>query len=163
MDLDLGEVDIAHTVEHAAEAVRERLRDNDIRLDIDIAQGGSSFRADGHRVKQVLFNLLSNAANFAPQGSTVRLSARRRNDNLFFTVADEGPGISPANIERMFERFETDPAGGRQSGAGLGLSIVKSFVELHGGDVSITSGPKGGTVVTCRFPLRRQERDLAAE
>ncbi|WP_244497686.1 sensor histidine kinase [Aureimonas sp. AU40] len=163
MDLDLGEVDIAYTVDHAAEAVRERLRDNEIRLDIDIAQAGTSFRADGHRVTQVLFNLLSNAANFAPQGSAIQLSARRRGDSLFFAVADEGPGISPANVERVFERFETDPAGGRQSGAGLGLSIVKSFVELHGGDVSVTSGPKGGAVVTCRFPLMRQERDLAAE
>ncbi|WP_082652575.1 PAS-domain containing protein [Aureimonas sp. AU12] len=164
MDLDLSDVDIAGTVEHAADAVRDRLRANEIRLEVDIAAaGGSTFRADGHRVTQILFNLLSNAANFAPAGSTVRLRVARRNGEVAFSVADEGPGIAQADVARLFERFEANPAGGRQSGAGLGLSIVKSFVELHGGRVEIGAGPSGGTVVTCRFPAPSEEKDLAAE
>ncbi len=153
MDLDLSDVDVAGTVGHAADAVRDRFRENDIILNIDLSRAGSSFRADGHRVTQILFNLLSNAANFAPAGSTVNLKAIRGNGEMVFSVADHGPGIAPGEIDRLFERFETNPSGGRQSGAGLGLSIVRSFVELHGGKVEIQSGSKGGTTVVCRFPL----------
>lgn len=163
MDLDLSEVDIAKTVDHAAEAMRERLRENEIELVVDVSKAPSVFRADGHRVTQILFNLLSNAANFAPSGSAISLRAMRLGEDVVFKVSDEGPGIPASAVDRAFERFEADPAGGRQSGAGLGLSIVKSFVELHGGRVDIAGGPRGGTVVTCRFPLRRNEIGKAAE
>ncbi len=163
MDLDLTDVDVSGTVGHAADAVRDRFRENDIILNIDITRAGSAFRADGHRVTQILFNLLSNAANFAPAGSVVNLKAVRANGEMIFSVADGGPGIAPNEVARLFERFETNPSGGRQSGAGLGLSIVRSFVELHGGRVEIQSGPKGGTTVLCRFPLARDDQDLAAE
>ncbi|RIY00743.1 PAS domain-containing protein [Aureimonas flava] len=163
MDLDLTDVDVAGTVGHAADAVRDRFRENDIVLNVDITRAGSTFRADGHRITQILFNLLSNAANFAPAGSVVHLKAVRSNGEMIFSVADQGPGIAPGEVARLFERFETNPSGGRQSGAGLGLSIVRSFVELHGGRVEIQSGAKAGTTVLCRFPLVRDERDLAAE
>lgn len=163
MDLDLTDVDVAGTVGHAADGARDRFRENDIVLNIDLSRAGSTFRADGHRVTQILFNLLSNAANFAPAGSTVNLKAMRTNGEMVFSVSDQGPGIAPGEVARLFERFETNPSGGRQSGAGLGLSIVRSFVELHGGRVEIQSGPKGGTTVICRFPLGRDEQDLAAE
>ncbi|SDO32993.1 PAS domain-containing protein [Aureimonas jatrophae] len=166
MDLDLSDVDIARTVEHAADAVGERMRDGDLTLTVDVAAAGTSFRADGHRVTQILFNLLSNAANFAPAGSTVGVRAWREKGDVVFAVTDEGPGIAPDAVAKLFERFESDPSGGRQSGAGLGLSIVKSFVELHGGRVEVGPGPRGrGTTVTCRFPATpdRNERDLAAE
>lgn len=163
MDLDISDVDIGKVADHAADAVRERMRENDIRLLVDVSKAGASFRADEHRVTQILFNLLSNAANFAPAGSTVSLRAMRLGEEIIFKVTDEGRGIPQENVARMFERFEANPAGGRQSGAGLGLSIVKSFVELHGGQVEIASPPKGGTVVTCRFPLKRDEIGRAAE
>lgn len=163
MDLDITEVDIGKVAEHAADAVRERMRDSDIRLTIDVSKAGETFRADEHRLTQVLFNLLSNAANFAPAGSTVTLRAARLGQDVLFKVSDEGPGISERDLARVFDRFETNPAGGRQSGAGLGLSIVKSFVELHGGRVDIASRPEGGTVVTCRFPAHSAELDRAAE
>ncbi|WP_185984035.1 PAS-domain containing protein [Aureimonas mangrovi] len=163
MDLDLSEVDIAKVAGHAAQAVQERMRDSEVRLLVDVSNAGTSFMADEHRVTQVLFNLLSNAANFAPSGSTVSLRATRLGNEIAFTVTDEGPGIAPQDVAKAFQRFESNPAGGRQSGAGLGLSIVKSFVELHEGSVEIVTPPKGGTVVTCRFPLARQEIDRAAE
>ncbi len=163
MDLDITEVDIAKTVGYAADAVRERLRENEIELEVDVSNAGKSFSADEHRITQILFNLLSNAANFAPAGSTVSLRAARLGEDVVFKVSDEGPGIAKDDISKVFERFEANPSGGRQSGAGLGLSIVKSFVELHGGKVSIAAGPKGGTVVTCRFPVRRSLADRAAE
>ncbi|WP_331683913.1 sensor histidine kinase [Consotaella aegiceratis] len=160
MELELSEVDIAKTVEHAAEAVRERLRENDIVLDIDIAAAGDTFLADGHRVTQILFNLLSNAANFAPSGSTVALRGWQADKTVCFSVSDEGPGIPPDLIAKVFDRFEADPSGGRQSGAGLGLSVVKSFVDLHKGTVDISAG-SGGTTVTCCFPTGEARREAA--
>ena len=163
MDLEVSDVDIAKVAGHACDAVRERMRDNDITLVVDVASAVQRFRADEHRVTQVLFNLLSNAANFAPNGSTVSLRAMSLNDEIIFKVTDEGPGIPHKDVAKAFERFEANPNGGRQSGAGLGLSIVKSFVELHGGRVDIAGGPKGGTVVSCRFPARLGEIGKAAE
>lgn len=151
MDLEMSDVDIADTVNKAAEAVRDRLKEGDIGIDIDVSGAGTSFRADEHRVTQILFNLLSNAANFAPAGSTIGVKALRDNGEVAFLVHDDGPGIAPDQVARIFERFESDPVGGRNSGAGLGLSIVKSFLDLHKGSIAIDSS-KGGTTVICRFP-----------
>ncbi|MBO0663240.1 PAS-domain containing protein [Jiella sp. CQZ9-1] len=153
MELELSEVDIARTVEQAVDGVRDRFEAADIQLRIDIAHAGDTFLADGHRLTQILFNLLSNAANFAPEGSVVDVRAWRHQGILSFEVADDGPGIASNQIDKMFERFEANPSGGRQSGAGLGLSIVKSFVELHHGYVEVRSVPGRGTSVTCHFPL----------
>ncbi len=153
MALDLSDVVIADTVEHAAEGMRERFDEAKVTLDIDLSDAGESFRADGHRLTQILFNLLSNAVNFAPTGTTVELKAQRSAGHISFAVTDRGPGIAPDNIDRIFERFEADPAGARHSGAGLGLSIVKSFVELHDGRIHIDSTPGVATTVICTFPL----------
>lgn len=161
MDLDITDVDIAETVEKAAEAIRDRLKENDIAIAIDVAGAGATFRADEHRVTQILFNLLSNAANFAPAGSTIGLKVVREAGGIAFKVRDEGPGIAPDQVARIFERFESDPVGGRASGAGLGLSIVKSFLELHKGSIAIDSAAGGGTTVICRFPAERGELDEA--
>ncbi|WP_203565938.1 sensor histidine kinase [Aurantimonas aggregata] len=153
MELELDAVDIAKTVAHAADGVRERLTEAGVTLDIDLAEAGETLRADGPRLTQILFNLLSNAANFAPAGSAVALRARRRDDTIRFEVTDRGPGIAHDNVDKIFERFEANPNGGRQSGAGLGLSIVKSFVELHRGTIEIVSAPGEGTTVICTLPL----------
>ncbi|MCQ0987775.1 PAS domain-containing sensor histidine kinase [Jiella marina] len=153
MELDLSEVDIAKTVEQAVDGVRDRMESADVHLKVDVREAGERFLADAHRLTQVLFNLLSNAANFAPAGSEVSLRGWRHDGMLTFEVADAGPGIPSDQIDRMFERFEANPSGGRQSGAGLGLSIVKSFVELHQGSVEVSSMPGKGTAVRCHFPL----------
>ena len=85
-------------------------------------------------------------------GSTVSLEAERNPDEVVFRVRDEGTGIPPELLERVFERFESRASGQGRKGVGLGLSIVRSFVELHGGTVTIESIPGRGTVVTCHFP-----------
>ena len=153
MELDLSEVDIVSTVEHAADGIRERLEEAEVTLRIDLAKAGETFMADSHRLTQILFNLLSNAANFAPAGTAVDVVATRGPRAISFAVTDRGPGIPADQIDRVFERFESNPAGGRHSGAGLGLSIVKSFVELHRGTICIQSAPDEGTTVICDFPL----------
>jgi signal transduction histidine kinase len=154
MTLDLGTVDIAETMKAAAAGVQDRVIKNGITLDLGAEAGVGSFIADERRVRQVLFNLLSNAVGFSPRGSTVTLSASRQHDAVVFKVVDHGPGIPDEMKDRVFSRFETDPRGSEHRGVGLGLSLVRSFVELHGGTVEIKSEAGQGTTVTCIFPAR---------
>jgi signal transduction histidine kinase len=163
MKLDIGEVRVDHTIRTAADLVSERLRDHSITLDVDVSRAPQSFNGDENRVRQVLFNLLSNAANYAPEGSTISLACEMVDGSVQFTVHDGGPGMAPEVLDAVFRRFEPRSNGGRRRGAGLGLSIVKSFVELHGGTVRIDSMKDRGTTVTCRFPIVPLRVRAAAE
>ena len=95
MSLNLGEVDIRASMDAAAEGVLDRLVKNNLKLDIRAAADIGSFTADERRLRQILFNLLSNAVGFSPPGETVTLAAERRADAVVFTVTDRGPGIPP--------------------------------------------------------------------
>ncbi|SHF63920.1 Signal transduction histidine kinase [Kaistia soli DSM 19436] len=161
--LDLGEVNVAETVAAATEGVRDRLRESRLKLEAQLPPDLGSFVGDEKRIRQILYNLLSNAVGFSTAGSTIRLTARRSSEAIEFVVADEGPGISADFINAVFERFESRASGAARGGAGLGLAIVKSFVELHGGTVSIASEIGHGTAVTVRMPLRPTALDVAAE
>ncbi len=152
MELEIAEVRIGDAVAAAAELVADRLEEHRIRLEIETAQAPSSFHADGTRIRQILYNLLSNAVNYAPEASTIRLVCRAAEGGVEFSVHDDGPGMPPEILATVFRRFEPRANGGRRRGAGLGLSIVKSFVELHGGKVRIETGKGAGTTVICIFP-----------
>jgi signal transduction histidine kinase len=163
MTLDLGPVDIRATIEAAAEGVRDRLAEHGLALDIRTDAEIGSFVADERRVRQILYNLLSNAIGFSPPGETITLAAERRNEAILFSVADRGPGIPFTIQDRVFNRFETHTVGSRHRGTGLGLSIVRSFVELHGGTVTLDSAVGCGTTVVCVFPLGHVAERAAAE
>lgn len=163
MELDIKEVAIEQTVRSAADLVAERLREHRIGLRIESDGAPASFFGDENRIRQVLFNLLSNAANYAPEGSTILLACARAPSGVMFSVHDDGPGIPEDVIDTIFKRFEPRTNGGRRRGAGLGLSIVKSFVELHGGTVEIVTGVNEGTTVNCQFPLVPEGFLAAAE
>jgi signal transduction histidine kinase len=163
MELEIDDVPIAETVAAAAERIADRLREHDIGLKVDLARSIGSFRGDANRIRQVLFNLLSNAANYAPEGSTILLKAMRKNAEIIFSVHDDGPGMPKDVLDTVFKRFQPRPNGGRRRGAGLGLSIVKSFVELHGGSVEIDTAAGRGTTVVCRFPVEARTFRAAAE
>jgi signal transduction histidine kinase len=154
---------VRRVIEDAAELIGERLREHAIDLRIETGGAPASFHADANRVRQILFNLLANAANYAPENSTIEFSCRKEGDAVIFSVHDDGPGIAPDIADSIFRRFEPRPNGGRRRGAGLGLSIVKSFVELHHGAVEIDSRPGRGTTVICRFPLVPESFRTAAE
>ena len=149
-------------MEEAAEGVQDRLVKDDIKLAIAAVPGIGSFSADARRLRQILFNLLSNAVGFSPAGATVTLAAERRPDAVVFSVTDHGPGIPPESKDRVFDWFETDSMGSTHRGTGLGLSLVRSFVELHGGTVTIDSTLGQGTTVTCVFPTVQQAKQTAA-
>jgi signal transduction histidine kinase len=162
MKLEVGDVDIRASMDAAAEGVQDRLIKNNITLSIHAATGIGSFRADERRLRQVLFNLLSNAVGFSPAGETITLTAERRPNAVVFSVSDRGPGIPSDAKDKVFEWFETDPRGSQHRGPGLGLALVRSFVELHGGSVSIESESGHGTTVTCAFPEAHQAAKSAA-
>jgi signal transduction histidine kinase len=162
MSLTLTEVDIRVSMQEAAEGVQDRLVKDNIKLDINAAPGIGSFPADERRLRQILFNLLSNAVGFSPAGATVTLAAERRPDAVVFTVVDHGPGIPPEAKDKVFDWFETDSMGSSHRGTGLGLSLVRSFTELHGGTVTIDSTLGQGTTVTCVFPTVHAAEQSAA-
>jgi signal transduction histidine kinase len=162
MQLNLGEVDIRETMQAAAEGVQDRLASAGITLDIRAPADIGSFVADGRRVRQILFNLLANAVSFSPGGATVTLLAERKTDEVSFSVTDKGPGIPPEVLEKVFNWFETHSLGSHHRGPGIGLSLVRSFVELHGGTVTIASVVGQGTTVTCTFPAGRIAPALSA-
>jgi signal transduction histidine kinase len=164
MELSLEDVDIARTIEAAAEGVKDRLADSNLTLQISGTEGIGSFVADSKRVRQILFNLLSNAIGFSAPGQVVALSAQRDANHVIFQVSDKGRGIPDDVIEHVFERFKTHTTGSRHRGVGLGLSIVRAFVELHGGHIVIDTAPGEGTNVKCIFPAlepRPVKPDLA--
>ncbi len=161
MKLELGPVDIPKAIEAAAEGIQDRLATDRIKLKIDIDPNVGTFIGDQRRVVQVLYNLLANAVGFSPQDAIVGVSARRGERSVVFAVTDSGPGIAPDVKDKMFNRFESFAHGSRRRGAGLGLSLVESFVQLHGGKVRVDSTLGRGTTVTCEFPIDQAVRDAA--
>jgi signal transduction histidine kinase len=163
MKLELGPVNIEKAIQAAAEGIQDRLATDRIELKIDIDPNIGNFTGDERRVVQVLYNLLANAVGFSPHDAAVTISARRTAHRVIFTVSDCGPGI-PADVkDKVFDWFESHSHGSRHRGAGLGLSLVRSFVELHGGKVRVDSVVGKGTTVTCDFPVDQNAHRNAAE
>ena len=157
--LEIENVDPRAAIRGAVQGVQDRLAENQIELRIVEADDLGSFRGDSKRVRQILFNLLSNAIGFSRPGQAVTLAAMLRDGEVVFKVVDNGRGIPPEVLERVFDRFESHTAGSRHRGVGLGLSIVKAFMDLHGGKVLIDSALGEGTTVTCVFPGEKRAVD----
>lgn len=163
IELDMHRLDLRELTAEVAELIDARLKENGITLEIDIGEGAEAITADAQRLKQILFKLLSNAANYAPEGSTVGLECRREGDEIVIAVSDTGPGIPGDILKTVFNRFEAHSGTGRRGGAGLGLSIVDSFVSLHNGKVTVSSDEGSGTRVACRLPESPPLPSQAAE
>ena len=164
MQLDMERVDVPQLIEDVASLIEGRLQDNNVSLEIKQPDDAGYMIGDGQRLKQILFKLLNNAANYAPENTAVTLSCSRDQDKIVFSVSDQGPGIPDDVLKTVFDRFEThSSAGRRSSGAGLGLSIVDSFVSLHNGKVEVVSNEGEGTTVTCRLPINPAVPSQAAE
>jgi signal transduction histidine kinase len=114
---------------------------------------------DPRRVRQVVFNLLSNAFKYTPRGGHIVLGGRIEGDDVQIFVSDTGPGIAPEVKANVFERFSAKGRAGQRAGAGLGLALVNRFVELHDGWVEMESGTETGTLVRCHLPRRFHDAD----
>ncbi len=153
LQLELESIDIRELLNSIFTLGHERARSRGLELALDCEEDVGAVVADPRRLKQALFNLLSNAFKFTPEGGSVTVSAVRQNGELLLSVADTGVGIPVEEHGRVFDKFIRGPGNPRQAGAGLGLSLVRSLVELHGGRIELASELDRGTKVTCRIPL----------
>lgn len=163
MRLNYSEIVLNDLLDEVSMQIADRLQESGVMLEITVPAHLGSIVADQQRLKQILLKLLTNAANFAPEGSTISLKCGREGMDFVFSVSDRGPGIPEELLHTVFNRFASGGKGGKRSGAGLGLSIVESFVSLHEGEVSIESQPGKGTMVTCRIPSAELPHSVAAE
>ncbi|MEQ9142951.1 MAG: PAS-domain containing protein [Parvibaculaceae bacterium] len=153
MTLDLSDVPVSDVVAAAAAFAQQRTQKKQITLMTDCPDDIGAIRADDKRIRQIMINLISNAISFTRSGDTITIGAARNANEMQLFVADTGDGITPEHQATVFDRFEARGGSDRRRGAGLGLSLVKSFVELHGGWVTLESEPSVGTRVTCHLPL----------
>ena len=124
-------------------------------VEVDCPKDAGEFLADERRIKQVLFNLLSNAFQFTPDAGKITLSGRIVGDDVQIAVADNGPGIAADMKAKVFDTFASKSRAGQRGGPGLGLALVNRFIELHDGWVEIETGH--GTLVRCHIPRRLQD------
>lgn len=163
MELDTSAVDISAMLQSVLNLQQAQARNLGLRLEFDCPPTIGTVPGDERRLKQVMFSLVSNALKFTPAGGSVTVAARREGERVALVVSDTGVGVAAEDQARIFEKFERGNA--RQSGAGLGLALVKSFIELHGGTVELRSRPGEGTTVTCwlnaELPVQKEgERGL---
>ncbi len=163
-ELTLAPVKISEILKAARLGIRDKLKKAKLTLDVDIDGDLDTITADGQRVIQVLYNLLQNAIGFTEPGKQISLRVVEQGPMIAFTVEDEGCGIPEDIRNTVFNRFESCSLGSKHRGVGLGLSIVTSIVELHGGDVELLSREGVGTKITVRFPKEgKQDMVEAAE
>jgi signal transduction histidine kinase len=147
--------DIVSLSDLAAEAVRfmqDEANRKGITLELANAEDDVEAYADSKAVRQIAFNLVSNGLKFTPEGGTVTVAALEAPGGALLAVSDTGAGISPEELKRLSRAFEQGDAGKSQKGAGLGLSVVRAFAELHGGRLDIESHKGGGTTIAVFFP-----------
>ena len=158
-ELTESAIDLHDAAESALRLVRGRAESNGVRLVNGIERGAMPrLLADERAVKQMLLNLLSNAVKFTPDGGRVAVQAERRGDgSLAVSVDDTGIGMAPENIPRALAPFSQveSPLTRRHEGTGLGLPLVKSLIELHGGTLQLESQEGKGTLATVVFPAER--------
>jgi signal transduction histidine kinase len=152
MSLLFEKIDVQDMLTTVVKLSGRRAEQRELTLELNCPDDIGTFDADGNRIKQVLFNLVNNYITFTPKGRVVSISAMRQGDEVVLTVADSGEGIPAGDQRAVFEKSHSS-LDSRKSGAGLGLSLVKSFVELHGGHVELDSVRGAGTRVTCWLPI----------
>jgi signal transduction histidine kinase len=157
MELDLAPFNLPAALENALTLIRERAARHELGLDLKLDPRVGDLVGDERKVRQVLLNLLSNAVKFTPPGGRVTVTAAPANGVIEVSVSDTGIGIAPEDHEAIFEEFRqvgTDYAKKRE-GTGLGLSLAKRFVELHGGRIWVKSEVGKGSTFTFTLPVRR--------
>jgi signal transduction histidine kinase len=159
MALSYKTIAIADLLNAAKQMTAEWARQQNLEIVIDCPTEIGSFDADENRMKQTLFNLIGNAIKYTPVGGRITLEARRDEPWIKLSVIDTGIGIPDSDKVRVFGKFERANAQARQTGAGLGLSLVKSFVELHGGRIEIAGNGDHGTRVSCFLPVKMQKAE----
>ncbi|TMQ16940.1 MAG: GAF domain-containing protein [Candidatus Rokuibacteriota bacterium] len=155
MELDLEEFDLPQAIDNALVLIRERATRKGLSLDVRLAGDLGAARGDQRKIKQVLLNLLSNAVKFTPEGGRIEVRGQRVDSQAEISVADTGIGIAADDLEAVFEEFRqvgTDYTK-KHEGTGLGLTLSRKFVELHGGRIWVKSQPGQGSTFTFTIPV----------
>jgi GAF domain-containing protein len=156
MDLELSKFDLPLAIDNARTFVRERAAKHGIGLDVTVDERLGDFVGDERKIKQVLLNLLSNAVKFTPEGGRIGIKARQADGSVEISVSDTGIGIAPEDQPKIFEEFRqvgSDYAH-KVEGTGLGLTLAKKFVELHGGKIWVESEVGKGSTFSFTLPER---------
>jgi len=148
VQLDLGQMDVFETISESVQMAASKARDTEVPIRIKCDPKIGAIEADQKRITQVIVNLLSNALRHTERGDTITVSAERLDGVVRLTVQDTGKGMPFDTQAHAFDSFQS----GDRRGAGLGLALVRSFVEMHGGWVALQSEPGRGVTVTCHLP-----------
>jgi signal transduction histidine kinase/putative methionine-R-sulfoxide reductase with GAF domain len=156
MELELATFDLPLAIDNARTFVRERAVKHGINLDVTIDERLGDYTGDERKIKQILLNLLSNAVKFTPEGGRIGIRAKQTDGGVEVSVSDTGIGIAPEDQAKIFEEFRQ--VGGdyahKTEGTGLGLTLAKKFVELHGGKIWVESEVGKGSTFSFTLPER---------
>jgi signal transduction histidine kinase len=158
MELELTDFNLPQAIENALTLVRERAGRRAIALAHTMDERLGKIRGDERKVKQVLLNLLSNAIKFTPEGGRIEVGAALKDGSVEVSVSDTGVGIAPEDQEKVFEEFrQVGTADKKAEGTGLGLTLCRQFVEVHGGRIWVKSQVGLGSTFTFTIPVRSAE------
>jgi signal transduction histidine kinase len=153
MELELTDFDLPTAIENALMLVRERAGRRSLTLHKSVDVGVGQIRADERKIRQVVLNLLSNAIKFTPEGGRIEVAAVSKDGSVEVSISDTGVGIAPVDQERVFEEFrQVGTAEKKAEGTGLGLTLCRKFVELHGGRIWVKSQLGAGSTFTFTIP-----------
>jgi two-component system, NtrC family, sensor kinase len=158
MELELTDFDLPTALDNALTLVRERAGRRNITLQMSVDERLGEVRADERKIRQVVLNLLSNAIKFTPEGGRIDVAAVPKDEFVEVSVIDTGIGIAPEDQEKVFEEFrQVGTAAKKVEGTGLGLTLCRKFVELHGGKIWVKSQEGVGSTFSFTLPVRRGE------
>jgi signal transduction histidine kinase len=153
VELDIADFSLRETLERGVVMVRERAIRNGVELSLQLDPKVDDVHGDERRIRQVVFNVLSNAVKFTPAGGNVVVATARENGDVLVSVTDTGPGVALEDQDRIFEEFQqTDVGAEQREGTGLGLALSKRLVELHGGRIWVESEPGHGSRFVFTLP-----------
>jgi signal transduction histidine kinase len=156
MELELTDFHLPTALDNALMLVRERAGRRSITLQTSIHEQLGEIRADERKLRQVVLNLLSNAIKFTSEGGRIEVGAVPKDGFVEVSVSDTGVGIAPEDQEAVFEEFrQVGTAEKKAEGTGLGLTLCRKFIELHGGKIWVKSELGAGSTFTFTVPLRR--------
>jgi signal transduction histidine kinase len=156
MELELTDFHLPTALDNALTLVRERAGRRSINLQMSVDGRLGEVRADERKIRQVVLNLLSNAIKFTPEGGRIEAAAVRQDGLVEVSVSDTGVGIAPEDQEAVFEEFrQVGTAEKKAEGTGLGLTLCRKFVELHGGRIWVKSHVGVGSTFTFTIPVRQ--------
>ena len=153
--LKMRNCDIAKIVSNSVESFKNQALEKRIEFKVELEDGIRRISADPEKLSCVLNNIISNALRYSPEGKTICVSAFLKNENIYLSVSDAGPGIEEIYMEKIFDKFfQIDQMAGESGNIGLGLSIAKGIVEAHGGRIWCKSGPERGCSFVFTIPAR---------